>query len=189
MIKVALFASGNGTNVQQIAEYFLKNDNVKIETVIVNKSDAYVLERAKKLGIETAYFNKNDFYNTDNVLKYLFEKDIDWIVLAGFLWLIPENLLKKFNNKIINIHPALLPLYGGKGMYGHFVHEAVIAAKEKISGITVHTVNKDYDKGKIIFQARCKIMSTDTPQTLAEKIHLLEKEYFPTVIASLLASS
>lgn len=184
MKKLALFASGNGTNVQRIAEYFKNNDKVEISLVIVNKKDAYVRERAKALGIDDIYFSRNDFYNTNNVLEELKKRDIDIIVLAGFLWLVPENLIHNYT--IINIHPALLPKFGGKGMYGHFVHEAVVDNKEKETGITIHYVNENYDDGGIIFQAKCEVLPTDTAEDIAEKIHHLEYEHFPKVIESLL---
>ncbi|MDD2191059.1 MAG: phosphoribosylglycinamide formyltransferase [Bacteroidales bacterium] len=188
MIKLALFASGNGTNVQQIAEYFKDSEDVKVELVIVNKKDAYVRQRARNLGIDEMYFGRDSFYNTNIVLDELEKRGIDFIVLAGFLWLIPNNLLKSYNNRIINIHPALLPLYGGKGMYGDNVHKAVIENKEKESGITIHYVNEHYDEGQIIFQAKCDILPNDTADDLAAKIHLLEKEYFPKVIESIVIS-
>ncbi|MEE1020419.1 MAG: phosphoribosylglycinamide formyltransferase [Bacteroidales bacterium] len=188
MKRVAVFASGSGTNFQQICEYFnQKNNDIKIELLIVNKKNAYVLERAKQLNVKSVYFNREDFYSSDKVVECLKENQIDFIVLAGFLWLIPDNILKEYPNKIINIHPALLPKYGGKGMHGHHVHEAVIAAKEPESGITIHYVNEKYDEGNIIFQAKCSISSEDTADSLAEKIHLLEKEHFPKVIDSLLS--
>lgn len=188
MKRVAVFASGSGTNFQQICEYFnQKNNDIKIELLIVNKKNAYVLERAKQLNVKSQYFNREDFYYSDRVVECLLENQIDFIVLAGFLWLIPDNILKEYRNKIINIHPALLPNYGGKGMHGHHVHEAVIAAKEQESGITIHYVNEKYDEGNIIFQAKCSITPEDTADSLAEKIHLLEKEHFPKVIDSLLS--
>jgi phosphoribosylglycinamide formyltransferase-1 len=188
MKKVAVFASGSGTNFQQICEYFnQKNGEVKIELLIVNKPNAYVLERAKQLNVKSFYFNREDFYSSDRVVECLLENQIDFIVLAGFLWLVPNNILKEYENKIINIHPALLPRYGGKGMHGHHVHEAVIAAREQESGITIHYVNERYDEGNIIFQAKCTITPEDTADTLAEKIHLLEKEHFPKVIDNLLS--
>jgi phosphoribosylglycinamide formyltransferase-1 len=187
MIKLALFASGNGTNVQQIAEYFKENPNldIKVESVIVNKENAFARQRVANLGIECQYFNRDDFYNTDKVLDYLVSKRIDWVVLAGFLWLVPDNLLIHYHNKIINIHPALLPKYGGKGMYGHNVYKAVVAAGETQSGITIHLINREYDKGKILFQATCNLSNEDTEDDIAEKIHCLEKEYYPSLIASL----
>ena len=186
MKKLALFASGNGTNVQRIAEYFSKNENVEISVVLTNNPDAGVLKRTAKLGITSVIFNRNDFYKTDKILNILRALDIDFIVLAGFLWLVPTNILKAFENRIINIHPALLPKYGGKGMYGSKVHEAVIADNEKKSGITIHYVNEKYDEGQIIFQAEVMIDENDTPETLANKIHSLEYKHFPEVIENVL---
>jgi phosphoribosylglycinamide formyltransferase-1 len=182
MVKLAILASGNGTNAQRISEYFSGNEHVSVECIIYNKRNAYVAERAKKLGIPAQYFSKPDFYENGRVLSFLKERDIDWVILAGFLWLVPEEILNAFPNRIINIHPALLPNYGGKGMYGHHVHEAVIAHKEKESGITIHIVDKHYDKGHTLFQAKCELTDEDTPDTLANKIHLLEQQYFPEVI-------
>lgn len=188
MKRLAVFASGSGTNFQQICKYFnQKNGDIKVELLVVNKPNIYVLERAKQLNVKSVYFNREDFYSTDKVVEYLLENQIDFIVLAGFLWLVPNNILRKYENKIINIHPALLPKYGGKGMHGHHVHQAVIAAREEKSGITIHYVNEHYDQGDIIFQAKCEITPEDTPDTLAEKIHLLEKEHFPKVIDNLLS--
>ena len=186
MKKIAIFASGSGTNFQQICEYFQNNNQVKVDVLIVNKKNAYVRQRATNLGIEDFYFDRADFYESAKVLELLQARNIDLIVLAGFLWLIPQNLITAFPNKIINIHPALLPLYGGKGMYGHNVHQAVIAAREKESGITIHYVNELYDNGDIIFQAKCQLTEEDTIESLEEKIHLLEKEHYPRVIASIL---
>lgn len=182
MKNIALFASGNGTNVQQITEYFMDKKEVNVSCVIVNRKDIYVIERAKNLGLDCFYFNRKDFYQTDNVVNLLRERKIDYIILAGFLWLVPQNILADYDHRIINIHPALLPKYGGKGMYGHHVHQAIIEAKEKESGITIHYVNEKYDSGDIIFQAKCSITEEDNADTLAAKIHLLEKEYFPKVI-------
>ncbi len=185
--KIAIFASGNGSNAQRIAEYFRDNDKIKVRTIITNKKDAYVIERAQNLGIPCKYFSKTDFYEGDVVLDYLLEEGIDFIVLAGFLWLIPGNILKHYgNNHIINIHPALLPKYGGKGMYGMHVHDEVIAQKEKESGISIHFVNEKYDEGRIIFQARCTLSPEETPESLAKKIHVLEYEYFPKVIENVI---
>lgn len=181
-IKLAILGSGNGTNAQQISEYFASRNDVQVTCIIYNKRDAYIAERAKNLGIEAKYFNRADFYNNGAVLDYLKEKNIDWIILAGFLWLVPEDMLQAYPNRIINIHPALLPNYGGKGMYGHHVHEAVVAAHEKESGITIHIVDHNYDRGTTLFQARCAVAPDETPDSLAAKIHLLEKEYFPKVI-------
>jgi len=181
-IQLAILASGNGTNAQQISEYFSGRNDVNVNVIIYNKRDAYVATRAQKLNIESHYFNRHDFCETDNVLSYLKERNIDYIILAGFLLLVPENLLEAYPNRIINIHPALLPNYGGKGMYGHHVHEAVISNHEPASGITIHIVDKHYDRGTTLFQAKCLINADDTADTLAAKIHLLEKEYFPRVI-------
>lgn len=186
MKKIALFASGNGTNAQRIIEYFKDNKKVHVVLVASNKPDAFVLERAKRAGIPTFTFDKKDFFETNKVLHHLLQEKIDWIVLAGFLWKIPESLLKTFPDRIINIHPALLPKYGGKGMYGMKVHEAVIQNKEKESGINIHYVNEHYDEGKTIFIAKCIVNSTDTPETLANKIHALEHEFYPKVIDQLL---
>ncbi len=186
MKKIAIFASGSGSNFQQICEYFQGSDKAKVELLVVNKKEAYVRQRAAKLKIEDYYFGREGFYNSNKIVDLLQEKGIDLIVLAGFLWLVPENLLAAYPNKIINIHPALLPLYGGKGMYGHKVHEAVIAAKEKESGITIHYINDRYDEGDIIFQAKCSLNSEDSVESLEEKIHLLEKEHYPKVIDKLL---
>lgn len=181
-IRLAILGSGNGTNAQQISEYFAGRTDVEVACIIYNKKDAFIAQRAKKLGIEARYFGRNDFYNSSHVLDYLTEKHIDWVILAGFLWLVPENMLTAFPQHIINIHPALLPKYGGKGMYGHHVHEAVVAAKEHESGITIHIVDQHYDRGTTLFQAHCTVTPDDTPDTLAAKIHLLEKEHFPKVI-------
>ena len=176
--RLAILASGNGTNAQQISEYFSNRSDV----IIYNKRDAYVAVRAQKLGIESRYFSCRDFMESDVVLDLLKERGIDYVILAGFLLLVPDNILEAFPQRVINIHPALLPKFGGKGMYGHHVHEAVVANHETETGITIHVVDNRYDCGTTIFQARCKVASTDTPDDVAANIHLLEKEYFPKVI-------
>jgi phosphoribosylglycinamide formyltransferase-1 len=181
MKRIALFASGSGSNVENIIRYFSNNRELEFLFVISNRSDAFVHERMKKWNIPSYSFNKNDFEN-GIVLKLLKEKTINFIVLAGFLLKIPENLLNAYPDRIINIHPALLPKFGGKGMYGSHVHEAVVAAGEKESGITIHYVNENYDEGAIIFQARCPVLSIDTPDDVAAKVHALEYEHFPRVI-------
>ncbi len=181
-VKLAILGSGNGTNAQQIGEYFAGRDDVEVACIIYNRRDAYIAERARRLGIESRYFGRADFYENHAVLRYLREKQADWLILAGFLWLVPQELLEAYPGRIINIHPALLPKYGGKGMYGHHVHEAVVAAHEHESGITIHLVDEHYDRGTTLFQARCSVTSDDTADTLAAKIHLLEKEHFPRVI-------
>ena len=181
-IRLAILGSGNGTNAQQISEYFASRNDVQVACIIYNVKDAYIAQRARNLGIEARYFGRKDFYQSTAVLDYLREKQADWVILAGFLWLVPQNMLDAYPQRIINIHPALLPKYGGKGMYGHHVHEAVVAAGEHESGITIHIVDENYDRGTILEQARCNVTPDDTPDTLAAKIHLLEKEYFPRVI-------
>ncbi|MDA3929460.1 MAG: phosphoribosylglycinamide formyltransferase [Prolixibacteraceae bacterium] len=187
MKKIAIFASGSGSNAENIAHYFEKNENLNIECIYSNKADAFVLERAKRYSIPTLVFNRDDFYKSTNVLESLKGYDVDIVVLAGFLWLIPENLIRNFT--IINIHPALLPSYGGKGMYGNKVHEAVVANKETESGITIHFVNEKYDEGQTIFQAICEILPSDTADDVASKVHALEYEHFPRVIDRLLFGS
>ena len=186
MKNIAIFASGNGTNAERIIKYFEKSKIARVKIVLTNNSKAGVINRAHSLNVELHVTNRSDFYNTDGIINILAQYNIDLIVLAGFLWLIPESLINNYENKIINIHPALLPSYGGKGMYGKRVHEAVIESRDTKSGITIHMVNKFYDKGLIIFQAETNIVENETPDSLAKKIHLLEYEHFPIVIESLL---
>jgi len=188
MRNIAIFASGSGTNAENIIKYFSTGNSAKVTLVLSNRREAFVLKRAAALNVNTLFFDRADLYTKDTVAGYLLESKIDFIVLAGFLWLIPEKILNIFNRRIINIHPALLPSYGGKGMYGEKVHEAVIAAGDRESGITIHYVNSFYDEGDIIFQARCKIEPGDTPETLASKIHALEYKYFPEVIEKLVTA-
>lgn len=186
MIKnIAIFASGEGTNAQSIINYFRNSSSVKIALVVSNKAEANVLNRAKKENISTLLINKNSFYESHSTIEQLKNYKIDLIVLAGFLWMIPESLVKAFPNKIINIHPALLPKHGGKGMYGMHVHKAVIDTKEKESGITIHYVNEHYDEGKIIAQHTCSVSENETPESLAKKIHELEYAFYPKVIENL----
>lgn len=189
MKNIAIFASGNGTNAQRIVEYFSDNKNINICLILSNKKDAFVLQRAKNLNIHSIYFNRSDFYETDKINNILRQNSVDLIVLAGFLWLIPLKLIKEFNGKIINIHPALLPKYGGKGMYGDKVHKAVIESGEKESGISIHFVNEKYDDGKIILQKKITILSDDDHESIAKKIHQLEYKYFPQVIENILNES
>ncbi len=183
---VAILASGSGSNAENIIQYFAGNDDIDFRLIVSNKFDAYVHERAKKLGIPSYTFSRMDFED-GKVLELLKEEQIDFIILAGFLLKVPENLLRAYPDKIVNIHPALLPKFGGKGMYGSHVHEAVVAAKEKESGITIHYVNENYDEGQIIFQAKCEVLPTDTPDDVAEKVHALEYEFFPKVIEKILS--
>jgi phosphoribosylglycinamide formyltransferase-1 len=186
MKNIAIFASGEGTNAQNIINYFKTSSKVNVKLVLANKAKANVLNRAKKENIPTFLINKEELYNSNIVIEQLTQSKVDLIVLAGFLWLIPESLIKAFQNKIINIHPALLPKYGGEGMYGMNVHKAVINAKETESGITIHYVNNNYDEGKIISQHYCEIIDTDTPEILANKIHQLEQVHFPKTIETIL---
>ena len=183
---IAIFASGSGTNAQRLAEYFQNSGAAKVAMIFCNNPEAYVIERAKKLEVPVVIFNKADFYSSDKIIDVLKAECIDIIVLAGFLWLIPSNIIKNFPNRIVNIHPALLPKYGGKGMYGMNVHKAVIASGDEESGISIHYVNEDYDEGNIIFQVKCTIDKDESPESLAAKIHQLEYEYFPQIVESLI---
>ncbi|MDR1090259.1 MAG: phosphoribosylglycinamide formyltransferase [Prevotella sp.] len=187
MSKIAIFASGSGTNAENIAKYFKNSKTVEISLIVSNKKDAFVLERAKKLEIEAVAFSKNDFDMTGNVVNFLQSKNIDFIVLAGFLLKIPGSLLKAFPHKIVNIHPALLPKFGGKGMYGDNVHKAVVESKESESGITIHYINENYDEGDIIFQAKCPVLPNDTFEDVAKKVHALEYTHFPVIIKDILS--
>lgn len=186
MKNIAIFASGSGTNAQKIMEHFESNTEINVSLVLVNNSEAGVIARAKKFNVPVVVFNRTQFSKSDEVVNILQENKIDLVVLAGFLWLVPQNMVAVFPNKIINIHPALLPNYGGKGMYGDKVHNAVIEAKEKQSGITIHYVNDKYDEGAIIAQFTCDIETGDTPNMLASKIHKLEHLHFPVVIENVL---
>ena len=179
---IVLFASGNGTNAENIIRYFQENKTANILEVLTNNPRAGVIERAKKLNVPVKVFFRKEFSSPDELILHLREIKTDFIVLAGFLWKIPTVLIRQFPEKIINLHPALLPEFGGKGMYGIHVHEAVIAAGKKKSGITIHYVNEHYDDGKIIFQAETEVSKTDTPESLAKKIHALEYRYFPEII-------
>lgn len=183
---IAIFASGNGTNAENIIKYFSGNKDIKVKIVMANKADAFVLERAHRLGIPTLYINREQWADATHILTLLHEQQIDFIVLAGFLARIPDALLHAYPNRIVNIHPSLLPKFGGKGMYGNKVHEAVVAAGETESGITIHYLNEHYDEGQIIAQYRCPVMPNDTPQDVATRVHALEYEYYPKVIEQLL---
>ena len=183
--KIAVFASGNGTNAQKIFEYFQQHEQVAVSLLCCNKSGAPVLDRATKFGIPTLVFNRKQFYESSLVVEQLMSAEIDLVVLAGFMWLVPENLVKAFEGRLLNIHPALLPKYGGKGMYGMHVHQAVKAAGEKESGITIHQVNSRYDEGDIIAQFSCPLDPTDSPEDIAKKVQYLEHENYPKVIENL----
>jgi len=186
MKNIIIFASGSGSNAQQIAEYFSISKFAKVIMVYSNRSDAYVLQRAYQMNIPTVVFDRDDFYENDLIYDQLDNIRPDLIVLAGFLWKVPEKIIRAFPKRIVNIHPALLPKYGGKGMYGSHVHRAVIENREKESGITIHFVNENYDEGALIFQAACKVDDYDTVETLAEKVHALEYKYFPKTIEQVL---
>jgi phosphoribosylglycinamide formyltransferase 1 len=186
MRKIAIFASGSGTNAENIIKYFSNRNSAKVTLVLSNRREAYVLERAKVLKVNSVFFDRDDFYTSGKVLEYLAANEIDFVVLAGFLWLIPDSILERFEGRIINIHPALLPHYGGKGMYGEKVHENVIANHETESGITIHYVSSYYDEGNIIFQARCKVELSDSVSSLASKVHALEYKHYPAVIEDLI---
>jgi phosphoribosylglycinamide formyltransferase 1 len=186
MKKIAIFASGNGTNAQRIIDYFHGSHQISVGLILCNNPNAYVLERARIAKVPAVCFNRKEFYESNFILDILTVQGITLIVLAGFLWLIPEYLLDAYRGNIINIHPALLPKYGGKGMYGMRVHEAVIQSGDRESGITIHQVNKNYDEGQIIFRAKCNVEPMDTPESLAEKIHQLEYRHFPVVIESVI---
>jgi phosphoribosylglycinamide formyltransferase-1 len=183
--RIALFASGSGSNAENIINFFSGNPEVTFPFILSNKKDAFVHERAKKLGIPSFTFSKDELLN-GKILSFLIKENIDFIVLAGFLLKIPENILSAFPNRIINIHPSLLPQYGGKGMYGMKVHEAVVANKEKESGITIHFLNEKYDEGAIIFQGKCQVLPTDSPEDVAKKVHALEYEHYPRIVESLI---
>ena len=178
-------ASGSGTNAENIIRYFSNRNTAKVSLVLSNNRQAMVLKRAETYNIRTVFFERKEFYVTGKVLRYLALYKIDFVVLAGFLWLVPGNIIEQYPGRIINIHPALLPNHGGKGMYGEAVHKAVIANHDTESGITIHYVNKLYDEGDIIFQARCKVDPSDTHLSLAEKVHALEYLHYPKIIESL----
>lgn len=188
MKKIAIFASGEGTNAENIIRYFQKKRSAEIVMVVTNKQHAGVCERTRKLGIETIFAPAADFRN-GRVLQLLQENHVDYIILAGFLLMVSEDILDHFPNKIINIHPALLPKHGGKGMYGRRVHEDVIADGDDVSGITIHYINKEYDKGETIFQAKCPVLPGDTSDTLAARVHELEYTFFPKVIEDVILST
>ena len=180
--QIAIFASGAGTNAQKIIDHFRNNKSIKVALILCNKPNAGVLTIAQKERIPCVIIEKENFFSGDHYLNILKEKKIDFLVLAGFLWMLPAELIKTYPGKIINIHPALLPKYGGKGMFGNHIHEEVIKNKEKESGITIHFADEMYDHGQIIFQAKCIIEKNETAESLAKKIHELEYKNFPKTI-------
>ena len=185
---IAILASGAGSNALKILEHFSDRMDIAVRLIVSNKQEAGVLNIAKVASIDTFIVTRDSFYSTTDLLVELDKRNIDFIVLAGFLWLIPPYLIQHYPDRIINIHPALLPKYGGKGMYGHFVHEAVHLAKDNHSGITIHYVNEKYDEGSIVFQERCEILPSDQPEDIARKVQVLEHYYYPTVIDQLVSS-
>lgn len=187
MKQIVILASGSGSNAENIITYFRENPEIEVAAVLTNKREAKVLERCDRLGVPAFYFNRTSFTNSDAVVRLLRGLSADLVVLAGFLWKIPENMIAEFPNKIINIHPALLPKYGGKGMYGEKVHQAVKENGETETGITIHYVNEHYDEGAIIFQAKTQVNPSDDSDSIAEKVHQLEYEHFPKVIEKLLS--
>lgn len=186
MKNIAIFASGGGSNAVKIMEYFKQTPDISVKVIVCNKAKAGVLAKAELYNVETLMINRQSFYDGQSILEELDHRDIDLIVLAGFLWLVPDYMVKSFDQRIVNIHPALLPKYGGKGMYGHHIHKAVKAAGDDQSGMTIHYVNGAYDEGSIILQRRCFIDSTDTPEDIAHKVLKLEHRYYPIVIEDLL---
>ena len=184
--KIAIFASGNGSNAENLIQFFKKSDFAKVVLVLTNNKNAGVISKATRLNVPVYEFSKNQLYTENNIYETLKLAKIEWIILAGFLLRFPETLLKQYPDKVVNIHPALLPKYGGKGMYGMHIHKAVVENKEIETGITIHYVNENYDEGKIIFQAKAEVLATDTPETVAAKIHLLEQKHFPKVIEKLI---
>lgn len=185
MKRIVIFASGSGSNAEQIINYFKNSASAQVIKVLSNKEGAGIFERCKRLEVPCELFSRNDFSHSDVVLNQL-KKEVDCIILAGFLWKIPESIVQSFPNNIINIHPALLPKYGGKGMYGMNVHKAVKENQEKETGITIHFVNENYDEGAIIFQATIQLEPSDSPEDIAQKIHVLEHKHFPRVIEEVL---
>lgn len=189
MKSIVLFASGSGSNVENIIDYFHDTQKIKVHCVLTNNKEAKVLDRCKRLGVSALYFNRPSFYGSNCVLDILKGFEPDLIVLAGFLWKIPEEIVRGFPNKIVNIHPALLPKYGGKGMYGMNVHRAVRENNDVETGITIHYVNENYDEGAIIHQAKISVSEEDLPESIAKKIHKLEYHHFPRIIEKLLLQS
>lgn len=186
MKNIAILASGSGSNAENIAKYFEGSDYARVSFIIANNPEAYVLERAKKLGIKAAVVTKQQFMEADSIIAMLKERNIDFVVLAGFLLLVPQKLIQAYPGKIVNIHPALLPKHGGKGMYGDRVHKAVVECGDSESGITIHLIDEQYDKGTTFFQAKCPVLPSDTPDDVAAKVHALEYEHFPHVIEEIM---
>lgn len=186
MIRLAIMASGSGSNAENITKYFSKSKEIEVAAIISNKADAYVLERAQYLHVPSYVFSRSEFLETNKVQNLLAELKIDWIILAGFLVLLPVSIVDKYEGRILNIHPSLLPKYGGKGMYGDKVHKAVVEAHEKESGITIHKIDANYDEGTTVFQAKIKIEPLDNAEKVAQKIHALEYKFYPVIIENMI---
>jgi len=184
--RIAIFASGSGSNAQKLMEHFKRSAEVEIALVLTNNADAYVLQRADSFEIPSHIFDRHEFYHTDSIIDLLKNLDIDLIVLAGFLWLIPKNLIQEYPGRIINIHPAILPKYGGKGMYGDFVHKAIMEAQEPEGGITIHYVNENYDEGEYIYQAKYRIDKTDNLEMIKFKGQQLEHLHYPRIVEGII---
>ena len=184
--RIAIFASGSGSNAQKLMEHFKRSVEVEIALVLTNNADAYVLQRADSFEIPSHIFDRHEFYHTDNIIDLLKNLDIDLIVLAGFLWLIPKNLLQEYPGRIINIHPAILPKYGGKGMYGDYVHKAIMEANETEGGITIHYVNENYDEGEYIYQTKYRIDKGDNLEMVKFKGQQLEHLHYPRIVESII---
>lgn len=187
--RVAVLASGSGTNAEEIFKYFRNHPSIQVVLLLSNNPLAYALERAKKYNIPSKVFTRSEFRESEEVLIWLQKRSVTHLVLAGFMWLVPDYLIKSYPHHIINIHPALLPKFGGKGMYGMHVHEAVQAAGEKETGITIHEVNERYDEGKILFQAKCEVSPSDTADEIANKVHQLEYQHYPSIIEEWISKS
>ncbi|CAH0159250.1 Phosphoribosylglycinamide formyltransferase [Pedobacter sp. Bi27] len=183
--RIAIFASGSGSNAQKLMEHFKRSNEIEISLVLTNNADAYVLQRADNFEIPTHIFDKNEFYKTDEIIDLLKNLEIDFVVLAGFLWLIPKNLIHAYPGRIVNIHPAILPKFGGKGMYGDHVHNAVMAAGETEGGITIHYVNENYDEGEYIYQARYRIDKNDNLEMVKFKGQQLEHQHYPRIVETI----
>ncbi len=189
MKRIAIFASGRGSNALKIIEHFQEHNQIEVSLIVSNKNKALVLNVADRFNIAKLVINRDDFYRSDATLEYLKSHNIDFVILAGFLWLVPLDMINYFNKRMLNIHPALLPKYGGKGMYGMNVHRAVKDAGEQETGITIHYVDPEYDEGQIVFQAKCQVNENDTPESIAQKIHELEHRHYPTVIEHTIRST
>ncbi len=186
MKRIAIFASGSGTNAENLIKYFSTSDRARVVIVLSNNPQAGVIRRAHRLTVPVLVFGRKQLYDTDFVLQTLKDNNVDFIVLAGFLWLVPDSIIEVYRRRIVNIHPALLPDFGGKGMYGDRVHRAVLESGRRQSGITIHYVNERYDEGDIIFQATCPVLPGDSVETLAQRVHELEYEHYPRIVEQLI---